>query len=104
MEPADHPNGAIPRQSVSSPQTILLHVLSPSSEVPNKLTFPLVPASTTIGELKIKIRDEVTTSPAPERQRLIYRGKALTQDSITLKEVFGQEAVRGQWRVLTVPS
>lgn len=77
----------------SGAQTIVLHVLSPSTEVPKKLTFSSVPTSTTVGELKLKIRDAVATKPAPERQRLIYRGKALTNNVIMLRDVFGQDTV-----------
>lgn len=79
--------------SGSGPQTIVLHVLSPAVEVPKKLIFSAIPTSTTVGELKLKIRDAVATKPAPERQRLIYRGKALTYDSTMLKDVFGQDTV-----------
>lgn len=78
----------------SNPQTILLHVLSPSIEVPNKLTFPHVPISTTVAELKTKICDAVPTRPSPDRQRLIYGGKALVQEAATLKDIFTQEKVR----------
>ena len=77
----------------SEQQTIELHILSPSPEVPHSLTFPIVLTTTTVGELKIKIQDAVPTKPAPERQRLIYRGKALTQDSLPLKDIFTQEMV-----------
>lgn len=78
----------------SNPQTILLHVLSPSVEVPNKLTFSNVPISTTVGELKTKICNAVSTRPSPDRQRLIYGGKALVQETATLKDIFSQEKVR----------
>lgn len=77
----------------SNPQTILLHVLSPSIEVPNKLTFSNVPISTTVAELKTKICDAVPTRPSPDRQRLIYGGKALVQEAATLKDIFTQEKV-----------
>ena len=79
--------------STQDQQNIVLHVLSPSSEVPNKITFPIIHVSTTIGELKTRIREAIPTRPAPERQRLIYRGKALTQDATTLKDVFTQDIV-----------
>lgn len=72
---------------------ITLNILSPSDEVPGKLTFKDCPTSTTVAELKLKICGAVATRPAPERQRLIYRGKPLTRDSMTLGDVFSQEAV-----------
>lgn len=78
----------------SNTQTILLHVLSPSVEIPNKLTFSDVPISTTVGELKKKICDAVPARPSPDRQRLIYGGKALVQESATLLDIFSQEKVR----------
>ncbi|KAL9615148.1 MAG: hypothetical protein Q9167_000354 [Letrouitia subvulpina] len=76
-----------------STQKILLHVLSPSTEVPNKLTFPDVPTSTTVRELKSKIQDAVPSKPDPARQRLIYRGKPLTKEHLSLKDVFTQEVI-----------
>lgn len=75
---------------------IFLNVLSPSSEIPQKLTFPNIPISTTIRELKHRIQNDVATKPAPDRQRLIYRGRALVQEEKTLEDVFGHEAVRSQ--------
>ena len=85
-----------PAPEASSPehQTIFLHILSPSLEVPDKLTFPAIPVTTTVGELKNKIQDAIATKPSPARQRLIYRGKALVKTTDTMKDVFGQEAVR----------
>lgn len=83
-----------PLASKSAAQTILLHVLSPSIEIPNKLTFSDVPTSTTVAELKTKICNAVPSRPATERQRLIYRGKALVKDGATLAEIFSQETVR----------
>lgn len=72
---------------------INLVILSPSPEV-NKLTIASVPTTTTIAELREKISAAVTTHPAPERQRLIYRGHALIDGKRTLKEIFTQEIVR----------
>lgn len=83
-----------PEASSLEAQTIFLHILSPSLEVPDKITFPAIPVSTTVGELKNKIRDAIATKPSPGRQRLIYRGKALVKTTDTMKDVFGQEAVR----------
>lgn len=82
------------KESEAKPQSIVVHVLSPSIEVPSRLTFSDIFTSTTVGELKIKIRDVVASRPAPDRQRLIYRGKALIQEGATLKDIFSQETVR----------
>ena len=83
-----------PLASKSAAQTILLHLLSPSIEIPNKHTFSDVPTSTTVAELKTKICNAVPSRPATERQRLIYRGKALLKDGATLAEIFSQGTVR----------
>ena len=94
MEGPSSTNEAPPKESSSHRRTIVLHVLSPSVEVPNKITFPALPIAMTIGELKHEICDKVVSKPRPERQRLIYRGKALVQENLTLREVFTQETVR----------
>lgn len=70
-----------------------LILLSPSPEV-NKLTFPSIPTTTTIAELREKISAAVASHPAPGRQRLIYRGHALVDGRKTLKDTFTQEIVR----------
>ena len=83
-----------PKHGVSEPQAVVLvHIVSPSSEVPGRLTFPDVPLMTTIGDMKKKIQDSIPTKPGPERQRLIYRGRALGQQETTLGALFGSEAV-----------
>ncbi|MCJ1436566.1 hypothetical protein MMC27_005946 [Xylographa pallens] len=73
---------------------IFLNILSPSAEVPQKLTYPDILASTTILELKQKIQNDVETRPGPERQRLIYRGRALVQQEKSLEDIFGHAAVQ----------
>ena len=82
------------KETKSSVPTILLHILSPSPEVRTKLIFSDLPVSTTVAELKIRICDAVASRPSPDRQRLIYRGRALVREGATLKEIFSQEAVR----------
>ncbi len=71
---------------------INLVILSPSSEV-NRLTFSSIPTTTTVGELTGKIASAVVSHPPPGRQRLIYRGHALTDYNRTLKDIFTQEIV-----------
>ena len=73
---------------------INVKILSPSNEIPDKLTITDCPTSTTIAELKSKICDAVETRPAPERQRLIYRGKPLLRDYVTLRDILPQDEVR----------
>ena len=89
MESSASQNGS----SGPPPQKVLIHVLSPSIEVP-RLTFREVPISTTIGDIKKRIQDAVSIKPPPERQRLIYRGKVLTRHEMTLEAVLGLVAVR----------
>jgi len=70
-----------------------LKVLSPSTEVNGDLFFAKIPAVTTVGELKIKIRDELATRPAVERMRLIYRGRVMAKDTDSMFDVFGRDNV-----------
>lgn len=83
-------SGSVPS---SGSRTITLNILSPSTEVPNKLTLRDCTPATTVAELKSKIQNTVEAKPAPERQRLIYRGRPLIQDTATLTDIFTQEAV-----------
>ena len=94
MEELGSSSGSSSKQSAARKQTFLLHVLSPSADFPNKVTFPDVPISATVGELKIRICKAVESGPSPELQRLIYRGKPLAQDTALLKDVLTQETVR----------
>ena len=85
-------NGPATGEPDTGVQNLTLHILSPSTEVPDKITFTDCTPSTTIADLKGKIRDVVVTRPAPERQRLIYRGR-LIQDNATLADIFTHNAV-----------
>lgn len=73
--------------------TINLKVLSPSSEVEGGVSFVDLPTTTTIKELRSRIQDAVPSKPAPERMRLIYRGRVVANETATLGEVFGTENV-----------
>jgi hypothetical protein len=76
--------------------TINLKVLSPSTEVEGGVNFADIPATTTIQELRSRIQDAVPSKPAPERMRLIYRGRVVANDADTLGNVFGADNVREQ--------
>ena len=89
----DHGTSTETASDAPSTQKISLHILSTSDEVPGKFTLNDCLTSMTIAELKLKIRDAVGSRPPPERQRLIYRGKPLVQDSATLNDVLTPEAV-----------
>ncbi|KAI4206030.1 MAG: hypothetical protein LQ346_001340 [Caloplaca aetnensis] len=81
-------------QPAPNPQTIVLNVLSPSTdEVPNKLTFTGIPITTTTRALKARIRNAVPAQPSLSRQRLIYQGKVLASEETNLKDIFGEDAI-----------
>ncbi|RGP80480.1 hypothetical protein FLONG3_1408 [Fusarium longipes] len=75
-------------------QTVNVQVLSPSVGVTRPLLFPGLAASTTVKQLKDKIRQTLPLRPADENQRLIHRGRAIVRESDTLLDIFGTDAVR----------
>lgn len=77
------------------PSTINLKVLSPSTEVEGGVSFPDIPTTTTIKELRRRIQDAVPSKPATERMRVIYRGRVVANDADTLGSVFGADNVWG---------
>jgi len=70
-----------------------LQIISPSIGVTGPLSFPLLPATTTVKQLKAKIRDALPSKPVDESQRLIHRGRMLARETETMLEIFGQETV-----------
>lgn len=86
-------------ESTEEPTTVALKlkILSPSAELADLrnsgLQFEDLPISTTIGQLKERIRDAVPTRPSNERQRLIYLGRVLARETDTLRDVFGATVV-----------
>ncbi|KAK7569678.1 hypothetical protein IWX49DRAFT_551292 [Phyllosticta citricarpa] len=78
-------------------QPIDVRVLSPIPEAEGGINFPSLPPSTTIRELKLKIRDALPSHPAPERMRIIYFGRVV-QDSMTLGNVFHEETLQSMGR------
>lgn len=75
------------------PLTFTLQIISPSIGVSGPLSFPLLTATTTVKQLKAKIRDALPSKPADESQRLIHRGRMLARDTEMMLEIFGQETV-----------
>ncbi|KAF7169773.1 hypothetical protein CNMCM5623_002402 [Aspergillus felis] len=69
------------------PRSITLHVLCPS--LPNRFTFDDLPLSTTVAGLKARLTESIPSRPAPSHQRLIWRGRALLDDAMTLENVLG---------------
>jgi hypothetical protein len=74
--------------------TFDLQVVSPSVGVTRPLLFNAIPATTTIKDLKDKIRQSLPLQPSDEQQRLIHRGRALVRETDTMLSIFGEEAVR----------
>jgi hypothetical protein len=84
---ADTPGTDLIEEFPPGVQCICLHVVSPGPE--NRQTFPSIPVTTSIAQLKLLIADASPSHPAPGRQRLIYRGRRLAVDTDTLANVFG---------------
>lgn len=79
--------------SDDSVQLMDLKVISPSPDIPQDLHFDSLPISTTVQQLKEKIRDAVPSHPPVERQRLIYQGRPRANPSETMVDIFGAQAV-----------
>ena len=77
-----------------SAKSLHVKVLSQLPEPHGVLQFSSLPASTTVAELKTKIRDAIPSRPLAERQRLIHRGRVAGRETDTLGEIFGKEAVQ----------
>ncbi len=77
----------------SEPLHFTLQVVSPSVGISSPLRFPGLLATTTVKELKAKIRDVLPSKPLDENQRLIHRGRMLGSGAETMLDIFGQEAV-----------
>lgn len=75
------------------PLSFTLIIVSPSTGVTSPLTFPQLPAATTVSQLKEKIRDALLSKPSNDGQRLIHRGRLLGRDAESMLEIFGQETV-----------
>ncbi|KAE8355313.1 hypothetical protein BDV28DRAFT_129092 [Aspergillus coremiiformis] len=73
--------------STSGAQGFVLHVLCPSLPPPNRFTFNDLVPSITIAGLKARISQSIPNRPPPETQRLIYRGKPISNDDATLQRV-----------------
>jgi hypothetical protein len=88
----DRPSSAPPAPQDDAPAAVNLQIVSPSAGV-GSLRFPDTPATTTVQQLREKIRGSLASRPADDQQRLIHRGRLLARDTDTLKDVFGEEAV-----------
>lgn len=69
-------------------------MLQQSTDGPADITFSQLALSTTVAQLKLKIKDKMSTHPEAARMRLIWRGRVLANSDTTLKDVFvGNNAV-----------
>lgn len=89
----DAPSSSDAPSSGETPPTVNISIISPSLAVNAPLNFTGLPASTTVGQLKEKIREALDAKPANEHQRLIHQGKLLNRESETLLDVFGEQKV-----------
>jgi len=71
-------------------------VLSPAPELAGGLVFPDLPTSTTVSELKIKIKDKIPSHPPVERLRVICQGQR-ARDTETIAEVFSRSPVSSNY-------
>jgi len=76
------------------PRSVNLRIISPSTNVPSPLLYNDLALDTTVGEIKARLRGELTLPPSPDvNLRLIYRGRVLDVDSARLLDVFGAVSV-----------
>lgn len=73
---------------------VTLQLISPSVTVTRPLIFPDLAPTTTIKQIKEKVREILPTQPPYDHQRLIHRGRALIRDTDTLLDILGEDAVR----------
>jgi hypothetical protein len=98
MSETTEPKGsgtAVPTKDDEQPEPLsfTLIVVSPSVGAASRLSFPHLPATTTVKQLKAKIRDSLESKPADENQRIIHRGRMLARETETMLDVFGKETV-----------
>ena len=74
------------------PNDITVRVKVPPGHVPgssvDEYTLGLLPASSRIGDLRQQIQQLLPSHPSPDRQRLLYAGRALVDNDQTLAAAF----------------
>ena len=89
-----HGEGRALLSSIPAEQlTANLQIVSPSVAVSRPLLFPGIAVTTTIKQLKEKIRESLPLRPADDHQRLIHRGRALMRETDSLLDIFGEPTV-----------
>ena len=71
----------------SNPRKIVLHVLCPTLASPNRFTFHDFTLSSTVASLKTRLSESIPSQPTPAIQKLIYCGKPISNDGLTLQSV-----------------
>lgn len=75
--------------------TVSVRLISPAPDLANFPDFADLPVSTTVGQIKLLIGNELAyRNRSPAGMRVIYRGRLLDTDEKTLAEVFGIPTVR----------
>ncbi|KAJ5312134.1 hypothetical protein N7508_002964 [Penicillium antarcticum] len=74
---------AVPSPSVED--TANLNILCQTLPPPGRFPIRDLPLSTTIGQLRARIAETFPGNPPPSAQRLIYQGRGLLDDSVTLR-------------------
>ncbi|CAI4212178.1 unnamed protein product [Parascedosporium putredinis] len=72
--------------------TINLKIISPSLTLPVSLLG--LPATTTVLQVKERVRQKLQSRPSDAQQRLIYRGRMLNRPEEKLLDLFGEEMIR----------
>ncbi|KAI5306699.1 phosphatidylserine decarboxylase 1 [Ascosphaera pollenicola] len=75
-------------QQSSPTEEINVNIVSPSAGVPDSYLVTNIKLTTTVLDLKQRLKDELDGHPSPADQRLIYRGRPLFNDTETLKAIF----------------
>jgi hypothetical protein len=79
--------------AASKTPSVKLQLVSPSAGINQRLMFSDLPPSTTLKQLRERVRNVVPSQPADDHQRLIHRGRLLTREDDTLQDVLGSAAV-----------
>lgn len=86
--------GSQPAEGTSStPGSVDLQIMSPSPGVPQPWLIRGIPPTTSVRQLKERLRNVLEARPADNAQRLIHRGRLLARDDETLLGIFGEDAV-----------
>ncbi|KAL1953230.1 hypothetical protein VTO42DRAFT_3372 [Malbranchea cinnamomea] len=79
-----------PNSTSSNNETVDLQILSPSLDTPQRFTLNGLPLSTKVSEVKARITLAVPSRPDPETQRLIYKGRVLSNNDEILSNIVDQ--------------